>query len=63
MDAALVTYLSNSLHFEGRAPNVCSALLAALAHYTPALHKRTAQALPRATRCTAGRRRRAPTRT
>ena len=61
MDVALVSYL-NSLYFEGRAPNEGSVLLAALAHYTPALYKRTAQALPRATRCVAGWRRRVPTR-
>ncbi|CAK0824461.1 unnamed protein product [Prorocentrum cordatum] len=61
MDVALVTYL-NSMYFEGRAPNEGSALLASLAHYTPALYKRTAQALPRATRCLAGWRRRVPTR-
>ncbi|CAK0826240.1 unnamed protein product, partial [Prorocentrum cordatum] len=61
MDPALVTHL-NSMYFEGRAPNEGSVLLAALAHHTPALYKRTAQALPRATRCLAGWRRRVPTR-
>ncbi|CAK0810182.1 unnamed protein product, partial [Prorocentrum cordatum] len=61
MDVALVTYL-NSMYFEGRAPNEGSVLLASLAHYAPALYKRTAQALPRATRCLAGWRRRVPAR-
>ncbi|CAK0837954.1 unnamed protein product [Prorocentrum cordatum] len=61
MDLSLTTHLY-STYSEGRAPNEGSGPRAALAHCTPTLFQGAARALPRAIRCRAGGRRRAPTR-